>query len=166
MVARSVDGAWAATNAVRRDESHERSSVDDDSRKVPIRPVRAVFTALVGGGLGAVGVGFAAGQAVAALASAERGAWAGLAAAIVGAAAGAFAGAAVAVALVFRHEPRRARVVTVLTVLVGGPLLLLLLAAVGNWADRDWFVPPLWLALSVGGSALAGRWIAGRSYAT
>lgn len=137
--------------------------MDDDTRNVPLRPVRTVFSALVGGAVGAAGVGFAAGQAVAALASDERGAWAGLAAAIVGAAAGAFAGAALAVALAFRHEPRRSRVVTVLTVLIGGPLLLLLLAAVGNWADRDWFVPPLWLALSVGGSALAGRRLGARS---
>ena len=136
--------------------------MDDDSRSVPLRPVRAVSSAVVGGALGAVGVGVAAGQVVAALASAERGAWAGLAAAIVGAAVGAFIGAAVAVALAFRQEPRLSRGLTILTVVVGGPLLLLLLAAVGNWTDRDWFVPPLWLALSVGGSALAGRWVAAR----
>lgn len=131
--------------------------------KVGLRPGATVAAALVGGGVGAVVVGWVTGQVVALLGDDESSAWAALGAAILGAAAGAFLGAALALALVFRSEPPSARRWTWLTTLVAGPLVLVGLVLVADAVQQDWPVPPLLLAVALAVAALLGRWGAVRS---
>ncbi|MDD9205802.1 hypothetical protein PU560_04885 [Georgenia sp. 10Sc9-8] len=127
-----------------------------------VRPVRTVLSALVGGAIGALVIGYATGQVVSLLGSGEHGAWAALGAAVVAAALGAFVGAAVALVLAFRDETARDRRVTALTTLVGGPVLLAAVAALASRIQVDWNVPALWLAVVLPASALIGRRLAVR----
>lgn len=129
-----------------------------------LRPVATVLGALGGGAAGAVGFGLAAGYGASGLlpGPSDTVAWQALGFAIVAAGIGAFAGAAGALAVLFRREPRRRRLVTVLTVLLAGPPIFLLVAVGAAQISTDLNLPPVWLAVTVPATGLLGRHLATR----
>lgn len=128
---------------------------------VVVRPARTVIAALFGGAVGALVLGYGTGYLMSLTGEGESGAWAALGAAFLAAGIGAFLGAGIGLGVAFRDEPGRARVTTIVTTVLLGPLLFVGLVAV---ADRvsDLAAPPLWLFVALPVSALTGRWLAAR----
>jgi len=127
-----------------------------NANAVTVRPGRTAVAALVGGVIGGPLFFFGAAPLFSAIGLDED--YTGLGALLVGlvvGAVGAFLGAAVALVAAFHDEPRRSRAVTAGVALVLGPVMLVVLQAVG-----DPGAALLWLILSVLASAFAGRWLA------
>jgi hypothetical protein len=131
-----------------------REATDEAQRD--LYPVRTVLSALAGAVAGAA-VAFYAGGELASVVVSEGG-FAGLAYVVAAAAFGSVAGAAVAVGLALRHAPGRR--VTVVTVLVGG----LLVVASSSWLINPVVAVPV-TAVILPAIALLGRWLAIRKQA-
>lgn len=128
-----------------------------------LRPARAVVATLLGGVIGAFGIGYVTGW----LAEATRAAT-GLAAvgiAVVAGGLGALVGAGTALWLAFRDEPGRERLVTVVTMLGAGLALFAVLQGGLANLDPSLSLPPVHLAFGLAGGAVIGRVLARRSAA-
>lgn len=131
------------------------------TRPDPPRYLRAAVASLVGGLVGALVGGPVTGWV---LGLTDRGPE-GLAALIpvlAGAAVGSFVGGAVAVAIAFRDEDRRGRLLPATAVLIGGPVVFF-----GSWellapVNADILSPQLVLAVTLAATAVAGRWLGTR----
>lgn len=86
-----------------------------------------------------------------------------LAVALMAAALGTFVGAAAALTYAFRDAPGRQRLVTALTVLVAGPVLVALASIGFGQIDPDLSLPPVWVVVLLPTAALLGRWLATRT---
>lgn len=133
------------------------------SSTISVRPGRTVLASLLGALVGAPLVGYSVGQLVAGQTAGGSSGLVALGAALLAAAVGGFVGAGIALAVAFRAEPVRARVATIATTLLLGPVFLVAFAAAAEQVSRELVEPPVWWILPAApAAALVGRWIAVR----
>ena len=116
---------------------------------------------MIGGLVGVVAFGGLTGWLLQAFGAPDAG-FRGLLYVLVGAALGSFVGGGAALWVAFRHEDRSSRLVTVLSVVLGGPTLFFPAWEILAPVPYDVLSPQLTLAVSLVVTAVAGRWVSSR----